>query len=207
MRRKILIYGSIVLVSVILLSCSQRSNKKADVSLGDKLTVHNIKVDLTESRVIWAGTLLGVYTHTGTVKFTEADLGVKKGEVTDGSFVVDLTTMVATDDNFNPEEGSTKERLIGHLSSPDFFDVKNHPTATFIIKSAEGTSATGDLTIRGITNEETVENIKVENLDGKVKLSGDMVFDRKKYNVSWDYPAKDMLLKKEIELKIELIGS
>jgi polyisoprenoid-binding protein YceI len=48
-----------------------------------------------------------------------------------------------------------------HLRSPDFFDVANHPQLTFVSKRVEGDLAgdfriIGDLTIRGITREVTL---------------------------------------------------
>lgn len=53
----------------------------------------------------------------------------------------------------------------GHLHSADFLDVENHPTLTFRSKGVEGAFAkegdrftiTGDLTIRGVTKEVTLE--------------------------------------------------
>ncbi|WP_028659303.1 YceI family protein [Nocardioides insulae] len=38
-----------------------------------------------------------------------------------------------------------------HLRSADFFDVENHPQMSFRTVSFDGTTATGELTIRGIT--------------------------------------------------------
>ena len=53
----------------------------------------------------------------------------------------------------------------GHLRSADFLDVENHPALTFRSKRVEGAFAkegdrfaiTGDLTIRGVTKEVTLE--------------------------------------------------
>ena len=53
----------------------------------------------------------------------------------------------------------------GHLRSADFLDVENYPTLTFRSKRVEGAFAkegdpftiTGDLTIRGVTKEVTLE--------------------------------------------------
>ena len=39
----------------------------------------------------------------------------------------------------------------GHLRSADFFDVENSGQMTFTTTSFDGTSATGDLTIKGVT--------------------------------------------------------
>jgi polyisoprenoid-binding protein YceI len=115
--------------------------------------------------------------------------------------------MVPTDENYNPEQGNTPEKLVGHLKSPDFFDTENYPTAKFEITKVEGNTAMGMLTVRGITNEEKVENIAMKKEGDKVLISGDLVFDRKKYEVSWDSPVADRVLSSDIELKIELIGS
>ncbi|MFJ7725809.1 YceI family protein [Neobacillus sp. NPDC097160] len=48
----------------------------------------------------------------------------------------------------------------GHLVSADFFDVENHPNMTFKSTSIEKTdegeyNVTGDLTLRGVTKQET----------------------------------------------------
>jgi polyisoprenoid-binding protein YceI len=48
------------------------------------------------------------------------------------------------------------EKRDGHLKSPDFFDVENHPAMTFVSTKIEtgkgdGLAVTGDLTIRGTT--------------------------------------------------------
>ncbi len=39
----------------------------------------------------------------------------------------------------------------GHLRSGDFFDVENHGGMTFTATSFDGTTATGELTIKGVT--------------------------------------------------------
>ena len=50
----------------------------------------------------------------------------------------------------------------GHLKSPDFFDAANHPKLSFVSKSVKPLSdyeleVVGDLTMRGVTKEVTVE--------------------------------------------------
>jgi polyisoprenoid-binding protein YceI len=155
---------------------------------------------------MWAGTMLGVYTHEGTLDLTSASLSVEDGMITGGNFTADMKSMVATDENYNPEEGSTKEKLIGHLSSADFFDVENFPTASFVITSVEGDMLMGNMTIRGITHEEEVKDISVKKDGDMVKLIGHMNIDRKKYDVSWDSPMQEMVLSDDMELKIVLAG-
>ncbi|MGQ0600208.1 MAG: YceI family protein [Anaerolineales bacterium] len=54
------------------------------------------------------------------------------------------------------------EKRDGHLKSPDFLDVANHPFLTFKSKRAQKTGEdtgklVGDLTIRGVTREVTLD--------------------------------------------------
>lgn len=53
------------------------------------------------------------------------------------------------------------EKRDAHLRSPDFFDAKTFPTMTYTMKSYKKTgdsyTALGDLTIRGVTKEITLE--------------------------------------------------
>ena len=209
MKTKNAIFGMIAATGLFLASCSQSGQKETTEATMDNAatTITNVTVNPADSRIIWKGEMLGVYSHEGTLNLTQTNIMMKDGKITGGSFTADMTSMTPTDENYNPEEGSTPEKLVGHLSSADFFDVENFPTATFEIKQVEGTTAMGMLTIRGITNEEKVENISMAKDGDQIKISGDLVFDRKKYDVSWDSPMKDRILSNDIELKIVLIGS
>ena len=55
--------------------------------------------------------------------------------------VIDLNSVNTRDENRD-----------NHLRSSDFFDVKNHGPMTFRTTSFDGTTARGELTIKGVTN-------------------------------------------------------
>ncbi|MCG8321956.1 MAG: YceI family protein [Cytophagales bacterium] len=173
----------------------------------EKINIANAPIDLAQSLVAWKGEMLGVYAHEGTLKFSEGTVTVSDGEITGGNFVVDMTSMVPTDENFNPEEGKTKEKLVGHLSSDDFFAVTDNPTASFTINEISGNTAKGTLTVRGKTGEETVENLSVTREGDKVKLTGTLKFNRKNYDVAFDHPVQEMVISDEVQLNIELLAS
>lgn len=164
-------------------------------------------IDTAASTVKWKGVMLGVKEHFGNIKLTQGTLNTDGGALKGGSFTVSLNTIVPTDANYDAKSGYTTEKLVSHLSSPDFFDVANFPTATFVIDAVNGNEATGTLTVRGKSNTETVKNIVVTEENGTVKATGTLTFDRKKYGVSFDMPVKDMVLSNDIELAVELTGT
>lgn len=209
MKTKNVIFGMIAATGLFLASCSQSDQKQTAEAETEKsaTTITSVTVNTSNSKVVWKGEMLGIYAHEGTLNLTQSNITMKEGKITGGSFVVDMKSITPTDKNFNPEEGTTQEKLVGHLSSAEFFDVEQFPTAKFEIKSVEGNTANGLLTVRGVTNEEKVENISMAKEGDKVIITGDLVFDRKKYDVSWDSPMKERILSNDIELKIELIGS
>ena len=108
--------------------------------------------------------------------------------------ITQLDTLYKTEEN----------KLVRHLESEDFFDVTNHPTASFTIteSNSEENSITGNLTIKGITNTETVNEIFFDKENSIV--TGIISFDRQKYGVLYKGSSKDMLISDEVNLKINL---
>lgn len=181
------------------------ANEKETTKTEEKVVSKELNINPAESKVMWSGEVLGVYEHTGTVDVVEGNLEVEGNQVSGGNFVIDLTSMTATDENYNPEEGKSKEKLIEHLSSADFFDVKNHPKSTFEVISHDPSTNTlkGNLTVRGVTNEETLTDVNLD-LDNKT-ASGKLTIDRKKYDVAFTHPAQDVVISDDVHLKVKLV--
>lgn len=118
----------------------------------------NFTIDAANSSVKWTGTMLGVKSHHGQVGLTEGKLTLKGPSIQGGRFVVDMSSITAQDSAYAPDDAKqgTRAMLLGHLASPDFFDVASHPQATFEITSVEADALVGNLTIRGVTNQEVV---------------------------------------------------
>jgi polyisoprenoid-binding protein YceI len=194
-----------LLASALLYSCGGNTEEASTSTLesNDAAEV-SYALNIDSSLVAWKGTMISVKSHNGIIKLTEGSFSVKGTEVTAGSFTADLTSMSTLDANYN--EDYTSAKLIGHLSSDDFFATAQYPTATFLIKSVEGNTATGDLTVRGVTKEEKVTDIVVEQVGDAVKASGKLTFDRQKYGVAWSNPMKEMILSDDVELEVVLVG-
>ena len=198
------------MVAVIMMSCSSspKQEQQATADETPKPTTGEVtamNVDLESSRVNWKGEMLGIYSHYGTVDLESASLSMQGDMVSEGEFVIDLQTMVATDENYS--EDRPKERLIGHLKSPDFFDVENYPTARFVITDVSGGKVTGDLTIRGNTHSETFDDITLQKEGDTYMVTGKLIFGRDKYDVNFETGFQDRVLSDDIEIEVELVAS
>lgn len=161
-----------------------------------------VAVKLPESSIMWSGSVIGGYSHEGTLALTEGSIEMKGNDITGGSFTVDMKTMTPTDENYS--EDHSAEMLVGHLSTGDFFLVDSFPTASFVIKAADMTNKTitGDLTIKGITKSVTVEEVAVNAEAGEA--TGNLTFNRQDFGVTYVSTMKDMVISDDIELKLNL---
>ena len=193
--------------SLLLASCGggHDHSNEAETAAAETAAVEAVtkSVDPAGSTVNWVGKMIGIKAHNGTIALKEGSVTMEGEKVVGGNFVIDMTTITPLDENYAPDGSAqgTRAMLVGHLSSPDFFAIEAHPTASFEVTGTnEDGSVAGNLTVRGQTNPETVTNVVV----GDGTVSGTLVFDRKKYDVAWDSPMKDAVLSDDIELQVEL---
>lgn len=204
MKKTFLKLTAIAFTIFTVAACNSAETSEEEVAEMEGVTAE-ITADTTASEVMWEGNMLGLYGHTGTVAVQSGNLSVENGAVKSGTFTVDLTGINPTDDGYDEE--NTKEKLIGHLSSDDFFNVAEFPTATFEVTGTEGTSVMGNLTVRGKTNAETVQNVTVMEENGSVVVTGELTFDRTKYDVNFSTGAADKVLSNDITLKVKVVGN
>lgn len=202
------LFFTAVAAALFFAACSNEPKQAEESETPETVAKEVIYTIATDSASIveWKGVMLGIKEHTGTADFTSGSITVKGGQVTGGTFTVDMTSLKTTDSNYDEATGYGREKLIGHLSAPDFFDVANYPTATFSITSVNGNEAKGTLTVRGKSNEETVKDINITEADGTVTAKGTLTFDRKKYNVAFDMASKEMVISNDIVLDITLFA-
>lgn len=206
--RKVSVFTSVVLGAALMASCGSEAPKsdnadataqeQTETKAPEKMTW---SVDAANSMVEWKGTMVGVYDHFGTIKLTEGSLEMEGNNVVGGSFTVDMTSIVPTDSNYSEEHPA--DHLVGHLGNEDFFDVANNPTATFVVTGSDMAAGTitGDLTVRGKTNSETVTNVVFD--ESTSTATGKLVFNRQTYGAAYK-AMQDMVLSDDIELTITL---
>jgi polyisoprenoid-binding protein YceI len=103
-----------------------------------------------------------------------------------------------------------------HLRAADFFDVENHPELTFrstaIEPAGEDTyKVTGDLTIRGATNQVELEAVTTGtdqdpwgNTRVGLEVSGEI--DREQYGLTWNQALESggVLVGKKVKIQLDI---
>ena len=217
------------LISILILSCTDAPDSdKATTSDAKEVTSNSegasFTVDTTSSKIEWVGTKVSGH-HSGTVRIKSGELKVNDNTITAGNFVMNMPSLVVSGPKGSDEKMNAK--LLGHLKSPDFFEVEKYPDATFVITSVKpftGTVAdstdprqediseykvsnpthtvSGNLTVKGIT-----KNIE---FPARITVSGNSVDALAKFNIDrsqWNivYPGKpDDLIRNAIHLGIAL---
>ena len=178
-----------------------------------------LKLDTQKSKAIWTGKKISGF-HTGFVQFKEGSFVMKKGVLTSGEVIVDMTSLTDEDLKGSPEN---KAKIEGHLKGPDFFNIEKYPTAEFRIKSFEemkpfvpggpNAIARGDLTVRGITQPAEVRFVYTPTDIGfiaKGKLQIDRTAYGLKYNSKKFYDLKalgDKLIEDQFEVELDITAT
>jgi polyisoprenoid-binding protein YceI len=188
MNNKLLIIYLILTIAPLFFGCGgpvtgENKNNASASSLS--LHVGNEKyfiIDTKETVVAWTGsTVHGEI--TGYVYISKGELMIEKGQLVAGTVEVDMNTI----ENKNHARDN---RMLNHLKSPDYFDVKKFPFSTITITRVDSTNnenktVTGDLTIKGITHPVTFP-ASIEVKGGVVTANGKLVIDGTRWGVLYN---------------------
>jgi len=189
----------LIVLVIALISCKSKPSaenagagdaQNVAVALGTEFTLNT-----DYSSLHWKGTKPGGE-HTGIVSITDGRINSKNGKIVSGSFTIDLNTI--TDMDLTDEGMNAK--LVGHLKSPDFFDVAQFPTAKFEIVSVTEISAanpsppdvvqathqvTGNLIIKGISKSISFPS-QIEVNESTIKaITSPFAIDRTQWGVNY----------------------
>lgn len=144
------------------------------------LFAQNMKVDVKNSVLKWHGEKV-TGEHFGTIDLKKGWLSWDSDKISDGEFVIDMTTIANTD----LEGTEYKAKLEGHLKSDDFFGIEKFPTAKLVINGSDTfkhneANVTAHLTIKEITHPVEFEVKK----DGNWFMA-EIVVNRSKYDVRY----------------------
>jgi len=172
--------------------------------------VEVLTVNTEKSVIKWEGYKV-TGKHNGTVALKDGNLQFEDGQLTGGSFAMDMTSITVLD-----LTGNYKAKLEGHLKSDDFFGVEKYPTAKFEITRVVSRGMPGDykiegdLTVKGITKPIRF-NATVTEENGVQVAKADMKLDRTDYNVRYGSGSffdnlGDKTIYDEFDLSVELVA-
>ena len=161
-------------------------------------------LDPAHSQLQFSVKHLGISTVRGTFQQFGGAIEEENGEVKTVAIDIDVASL-----------NTGNEQRDGHLRSPDFFDVENFPKASFALtklnRSGNDVTATGDLTIRGITKPVTrTGDVGGPAKDpwGNEKLSATLEtkLPRKDWGLTWNVAleAGGLLVSEDVKLSIDI---
>ena len=190
--KSMFVIGNVVSL-LLIIGCggkdSSKSSKKVKAVNDNVSTLSlasgNYIAEAESSSIHWECGWLGGNSHNGDILLKEGQLSIKDNNNLTGSFLVDMTTIDCHDE----KNIGTKNKIIGHLKSDDFFDVKNHQRAKLEIISSENIGGNeflfkGNLTIKEKTNFVQMKG-SVQKLNSGYSADINLVFDRSKYDVKY----------------------
>lgn len=176
-------------------------------ALAQKKEAVTYEVKPNVSSIQWIGKKL-TGEHSGTIMLKNGKVEVADGKLISGVFEIDMPTINVTD-----MEGEYKTKLEGHLKNDDFFGTDKFPVSKLEITKAifvkdKSYNMTGNLTIKGITNEISFP-ATVDIEPGKLAGFADLNIDRTKYGIK--YASKsyvedigDKMIYDEFNLKVKI---
>jgi polyisoprenoid-binding protein YceI len=181
--------------------------KTADTQEAAKATGAAYKVDVANSTVSFLGTK-PVGTHTGDFKLTDGNVNVENGNITSGSFTIDINSMKMTD-----KDTAYMGKLLGHLLSGDFFEATKYPTSKFEITACEAVTGDANATHKisgNLTLKDSTKNVsfpaKVDLTDAGLKATADFNIDRTQWGLFYgnDKSLGDKFIYPEVKITLNI---
>ncbi len=203
----------LAITSLAAVGCDDPSKGKSKATTGEAVTttsqsavaagaIAKYAFDQSASKVSWVGSKVTGKHEGGFTAFT-GNVDLVDGAPEKSKVNVDIDASSLTTDS---------EKLIGHLKSPDFFDVAKFPKAAFVstdIKKGGDKGAThtvtGNLTLKGVTKSVTFPaNITVAGDTASV----DAEFSINRQDFGLTYAGKvDDLIRNDVVIKLAIKAS
>lgn len=216
MRKRFLKSMTILAMALVFVACKDKAKEAETTAAEDaaeaQMASVKYKADQSASNIEWKG-FKPTGTHNGTIAIESGVFTVNNGNIESGTFLIDMKSIEVAD---IPKEDEDNAKLAGHLMSPDFFNVEEHPTAAFEITGFETmdgkTMLSGNLTIKDKKNNITIPVSVSEDGDSFTISSETFTIDRSKWDVRYGSKSffddlGDRFINDDIELKIMVKGN
>lgn len=173
----------VALAALVSVSAMADGGKNATTAVAAPVA---LKVDTKASTFNWLGKKF-TGEHNGTIGVQSGSLVVNGSKLSGGEFTIDMKSIKCLD----LTDAGYNGKLIGHLTSPDFFDVAKYPTATLKITKATAKTATnyditGNLTINGVTQPITFPAVVAIDAKGATTATAKFEVDRTKFGSKYN---------------------
>lgn len=197
MKKTILYAASLAFFAIGMSACGSATEEAVTYEL-----------DATTSTLEWKGDYAdGSHSHNGTVAIADGSMSFMGETFEKGSFTVDLTTIKS---ELTPETGAND--LIGHLSSPDFFNSAAFPKVAVTINKVNASEIDATLDIAGKKLAAKIP-VKTTKTADTYSAKGDFTVDFSSLNLNGfkadlakekETGKKDQYVKPEISFKLNL---
>ncbi|MEB3314811.1 MAG: YceI family protein [Candidatus Melainabacteria bacterium] len=159
-----------------------KDKKSSTAIIGEAL-----ELNPSRSSIRWYGTNGSpvIAEHSGGIKVKKGKVMLNTaGEITAAELIMDMSSI--TNDNLS---GELQSKIVQHLKSPDFFDVKKYPEATFKSTQVQKISDKKYQLIGQLTIKNTKKNTNITGFyttDGfNYSFKGNFIFDRTDFDVKY----------------------
>jgi len=156
-------FSLLFILALSIISCKEKATEATDANAVASAEGTKFVADPAATKISWEGSK-PAGNHMGTINLTQGEVFVTDGNITAGSFTLDMSTITVTD-----LQGDEKASLEGHLKGTakdgveDFFNTAKYPTAKFEVTSVApatdvpgaNVNVTGNLTLLEITKSIT----------------------------------------------------
>lgn len=180
MKKTIFYTASLAFIAFGMTACGGSTEASEDTAV-------TYQLDSEATTLKWKGIYADdSHSHNGTVKVSEGTVSYKGNTFEAGSFTVDMKTI---ESELTPETGSDK--LIGHLSTPDFFNIAQFPNVEVKVNSVSDKEIDATLKVAGKEIPAKMP-VTVKKTDNKLTAKGKFTIDFSSMDVAGFKPNAEM---------------
>jgi polyisoprenoid-binding protein YceI len=173
----------------------------AMTAIAYSVNAQRMEVNTSASKLEWKGTKK-IGEHAGVIEIKSGYLDLEDGKILGGEFIVDMNAITV----LNMDDEGDIKHIIKDISSKQFFNIKEYPTARFTIDSYNNGLLAGILTIKGISNR--IQFKADINISGTILKANADTFsiDRQLWKLQFSNWIKENVLDDPLQFKIHIVA-
>ena len=181
--KKILLIAPVALFAVLASCEGETKTEVAEVAVvAENVESKDYEINTLTSTIAWEGEG-ATHGQAGNLSATSGSFTIENDNVVSGTIEIDMTSLTVSS---IPEGTEDNAKLVGHLTTGDFFDVTAFPKAILTITDGSDMSnVKANLTIKEVTEEITLALSTAEE-NGVVTLTSTLNIDRTKFGVTFN---------------------